>query len=151
MNSLPAIENSETSGKRVRHRLGIVGAPGFAPVPHLLLLHQRDLNITSAELNVFLNIFMHWYDAGRLPYVHTATIAKRMDTNQRQVQRLVNSLKKKGMVERVRGQRRYDPWEYDIRPLLLKLQPYAKEWAALKERPAISTLPSVEEMFPGVV
>jgi hypothetical protein len=52
-------------GIRVRHRLGIVGWPAFAPVPHLLLLHQGALKITSAELNAFLNIFMHWQDASR--------------------------------------------------------------------------------------
>ena len=72
MDALPILSRAEERGTRVRHRLGIVGAPGFAPVPHLLLLHQHTLGITSAELNVFLNVFMHWHDAGRLPFVHTA-------------------------------------------------------------------------------
>jgi len=144
------IENAKTSGTRVRHRLGVVGLPGFAPVPHLLLLHQRDLKITSSELNVFLNIFMHWHDAARLPYVHTATIARRMATSQRSVQRLINSLKKKGMVERVPGLRRDDPKRYDVRPLLLKLQPYAKEWVAHKASVTESRSRGVKEMFAAV-
>jgi DNA replication protein DnaD len=91
------IEGAESSGTRVRHRLGVVGWPGFAPVPHLLLLHQNELGLTSKELNVFLNIFMHWHDAKRLPFPHTATIAKRMGVSRRPVQNAVNSLKKKGL------------------------------------------------------
>lgn len=152
MDDAQTIENAEETGSRVRHRLGIVGRPGFAPVPHLLLLHQSDLKLTSAELNVFLNIFMHWQDAGRMPFVHTITIAKRMGVSQQRAQRLVNSLKKKGMIERVPGAKRGEPKRHDVRPLLLKLEPYAKEWAALKERP--DTRKSVQEMFsavPGVV
>lgn len=125
------IERAQNSGKRVRHRLGVVGWPGFAPVPHLLLLHQKELGLTSKEINVFLNIFMHWHDAGRLPFPHTSTIAKRTGLPHRAVQNIVNSLSKKGMIEKVRT-RRTDPMRYDVRPLLAKLEPRAKEWVALR-------------------
>jgi DNA-binding MarR family transcriptional regulator len=141
------IENAEETGTRIRHRLGIVGWPGFAPVPHLLLLHQRALKITSAELNAFLNIFMHWQDASRFPFVHTTTIAKRMGIRHRKAQQLVNSLRKKGMIERIPGVRRKDPKRYDVRPLLLKLEPYAKEWAALKERPVQLPIRTLKEVL----
>ncbi len=132
MNAIPRISQAEETGKRVRHRLGIVGLPGFGPVPHLLLLHQTSLGITSDELNVWLNIFMHWHDAGRRPFVHTSTIAKRMGVSQRKVQTLIRSLKRKGLLERVNGMKRSDPDEYDVRPLLLKLERYAKEWITRK-------------------
>jgi hypothetical protein len=125
------IERAESSGTRVRHRLGIVGWPGFAPVPHLLLRHQNELGLTSKELNVFLNIFMHWHNASRLPFPNTATIAKRMGVPRRAVQNALNSLKKKDLIEEVR-ERRKDPMRYDVRPLLSKLQPRAKEWIAVR-------------------
>ena len=128
------IEGSEEIGSRVRHRLGVVGLPGFAPLPHLLLLHQEDLEISSEELNVFLNIFMHWHDAGDLPYPHTATIAKRMGVSQRTVQRLVNRLAAKGYIDKVPGVLRTDPMRYDVRPLLLRLEPHAKSWAVRNGR-----------------
>ena len=99
------------------------------------LCPKEALGLTSAELNVYLNIFMHWYDAGRLPFPATSTIAKRMGATQRHVQRLIDSLAKKGMLEKVPGERRGDPKQYDVRPLLLKLQHRAKQWAAHKERP----------------
>ena len=124
-----SIEGAEDSGRRVRHRLGVVGWPGFAPLPHLLLLHQNELGITSCELNVFLNIFMHWHEAARMPFPRTSTIAKRMGVSQRAVQDVVNSLKKKGLIEKVR-ERRTDAFRYDVRPLLSKLQPWAREWIA---------------------
>jgi len=136
MSGIDLIENADSSGGRVRHRLGVVGLPGFSPVPHLLLLHQKALGLTSAELNVYLHVFMHWYDAGRFPYPHTGTIAQRMGTTKRNVQRLINSLAKKGMLDKIPGMRRRDPKHYDVRPLLLKLQPKAKEWVAQKERAA---------------
>lgn len=135
MAELDRIENSENSGRRVRHRLGIVGLPGFSPVPHLLMMHQHALKLTSAELNVYLNIFMHWYDAGRLPFPRSDTIAQRMGTSQRNVQRLINNLVKKGMILRMPGEKKRDPKQYDVKPLLLKLQHRAKEWAANRGQP----------------
>jgi DNA-binding MarR family transcriptional regulator len=74
---------------------------------------------------------MHWHDAAELPFPHTATIAKRMGSSQRAVQRVVNSLVKKGMIEKVRT-RKTEPMRYDVRPLLSKLVPRAKEWMALR-------------------
>src|SRR5437016_4649941 len=133
MSELPIIEDAEVAGGRVRHRLGIVGRPGFAPVPHLLLIHQHALGLSSAELNVYLHIFMHWQDAGKLPFVHAATIAKPMGTTPRTVQRLVTSLKNKGMLLRVPGAKHKARREYDLRPGLLKLVPQAKEWVAVQE------------------
>jgi hypothetical protein len=126
-----SIEGSERSGRRVRHRLGIVGRPGFSPVPHMLLLHQRELGLTSKEVNAYLNIFMHWHDAARLPFPHTSTIAKRMGLPHRAAQNLVNSLMKKGMIEKVRT-KRSEPMSYDPRPLLSKLEPKARAWIALR-------------------
>jgi DNA-binding MarR family transcriptional regulator len=158
MNFARPIENAELRGGRVRHRLGIVGKPGFAPVPHLLLLHQHALGLTSAELNVFLNIFLHWQDASRMPWVHPGTIAARMGTTQRRITSIINSLRRKGMIELVTGLKRGERKQFDLRPLLIKLEPYAKAWIAEKEAAQVETqaslLPTIEEMFsdiPGVV
>ena len=123
------IEGAEESGGRVRHRLGIVGLPGFAPVPHMVLLHQKRLGLSSEELNVFLHIFMHWHDAGQLPFPHTSTIAKRMGVSKRTVQRLVNQMSARGLIDKIPGYRRKDPMQYDVRPLLMRLEARAKKWA----------------------
>jgi len=147
MSEIDLIENAERSGGRVRHRLGVVGLPGFSPVPHLLLLHQKELGITSAELNVYLQIFMHWYDAGRNPFPQTGTIAQRMGTTKRTIQRLINSLEKKDMIQKIPGTRRRDPNQYDVRPLLLKLQPKAKKWAAHREASEQPIIRQMEEAF----
>jgi hypothetical protein len=40
-------------------------------------------------------------------------------------------LKKKGLIEEVR-ERRKDPIRYNVRPLLSKLEPRAKEWMAVR-------------------
>lgn len=150
MSELPMIEDAELAGGRVRHRLGIVGKPGFAPVPHLLLLHQHTLGLTSTELNVFLHIFMHWQDASKFPFVHSATIAKRMNTTPRNVQRMVTSLKNKGMLLRVPGAKHKARKEYDLRPGLMKLEPQAREWLSVQEEKRRTSGRSAEEMFAGI-
>lgn len=147
MDGTGMIENSEASGTRIRHRLGIVGLPGFAPVPHLLFLHQADLGLTAEELSAFLNIFMHWHDAGRMPFVHTATIAKRMGISARKAARIVRSLKTKGMLLRVPGEKKKDPKRYDVRLLLLMLEPYAKKWIALRKLKQQESMTSVQNDF----
>jgi DNA replication protein DnaD len=134
MDANTKIEGAKASGSRVRHRLGIVGLPGFSPLPHLLLMHQKELALTDQELNVFLNIYMHWYDAGRLPFPHTTTIAKRMNVSQRVVQNTIKSLREKGLLDKIPGERRTDPVRYDPKPLLIKLEPHARKWAALREK-----------------
>jgi DNA-binding MarR family transcriptional regulator len=94
-------------------------------------VHQKELGLTSRELNVFLHIFMHWHDAGRLPFPRTATIAKRMGLGQRAVQDTIRSLTRKGLIEKVRV-RRNQPQHYDVRPLFSKLVPRAKQWMAAR-------------------
>jgi hypothetical protein len=88
---------------------------------------------------------MHWHDAARLPFPHTSTIAKRMGVPHRAAQNLINSLTKKGMIEKVRT-KRSEPMSYDPRPLLSKLEPRAREWIALRGGDK-----EADDDFPGVV
>jgi DNA-binding MarR family transcriptional regulator len=104
-----------------------VSDPGFLAVPYVLLLHQAQLDIGSEHLNVLLNILAHWHAEGRMPYPHSATIAKRMGVTQRTVQRSIVWLCKSGFLAKLPRERRTDRQAYDVTPLLDKLAPLAAE------------------------
>jgi DNA-binding transcriptional MocR family regulator len=150
---------------RLRAIWGFVIDPGFLACPYVLLLHQAALGLTSEHLNVLLNIMAHRHAAGRMAFPHSSTIAKRMGTSQRSVQRSLAWLTANGFIEKVKRVRRDEPQGYDLSPLIDKLKPYAWERIQLmreKRYPEVLSddlvielankheQRSVEEMFGGV-
>ncbi|HEV7600647.1 MAG TPA: helix-turn-helix domain-containing protein [Bradyrhizobium sp.] len=120
---------------RVSARLGIVAAAGYQPLPDVLLFHQRELGLTSEELNVALNILAHWYAPDRLPFPSAKTIARRMGVGERTVERYLTSLRRKGFLVKYRhpkGARRIKG--HDLSPLIDRLKPLAHK--RLEERRA---------------
>ena len=111
----------------VRDKWGVVTDPGFLVLPYVLLLHQAALGLSSENLNVLLNVVAHWHAEGRMPYPHSATIAKRMGSSQRTVQRSLSWLCKHGFMAKVPKRHRSDTQAYDMEPLKSKLRPYAIE------------------------
>ena len=137
------IEGADPLAGRVKARLGIIADAGYQPFPYLLLIHQHDLGLNSSQLNVLAHIMMHRHNSAVLPFPHTKTIASRMGIEPRTVQAIVRQLVEGGFVIKVAGNRRGEPAAYDIRPVLKKLEVYAKQRIALVgER-------SFDEMPPG--
>jgi DNA-binding MarR family transcriptional regulator len=124
----------------VRSRLGVLVVHGYWPLPNLLMMHQADLELTSAQLNVLLNLMIHYHQRGRLPYPRTSTIAKRMGVTLGTVQRLLRNLKSRGFVERVRESRKMPP-TYDVRPTLRMLEKIAMQKSALVKERSFDNLP----------
>lgn len=110
----------------VRSKWGIASDPGFLTLPYVVMLHQARLGLTSEMLNVLLNILAHWHAAGRMPYPHSNTIAKRMGVSTRSVQRAIAQLIEQGFMAKVPRKKRTDPQAYDMKPLVKKLEPYAE-------------------------
>lgn len=114
-------------------RFGVVAAAGYQPLPDVLLFHQRELGLTSEELNVVLNVLAHWYAPERLPFPSAKTIANRMGASERTVERYLTSLRKKGYLVKHRhrlGARRVKG--HDLSPLIERLKPLAMK--RLEER-----------------
>jgi hypothetical protein len=114
----------------LREKWGFVVDPGFLALPYVLLLHQAELGLSSECLNVLLNLLAHWHAEGRMAYPHTHTIAKRMGTSMRSVQRAVSWLVKEGFIAKVKKRTSHDRQSYDFSPLVEKLKPYA--WARIQ-------------------
>ena len=77
------------------------GETGFHVVPDVLVRGQKELNITTTEMVVLLNLLMHWWDAKKWPHPRPSVIAKRMGVSVRTVERTIKSLEKKGLVQRL--------------------------------------------------
>ncbi len=92
-------------------------------MPDLLLKHQVALKLTPTEVVVLLNVLMHWWFAERKPYPRPTTIAKRMGTAPRTVQRALKRLTQKGVI--ATGLKKDGATSYDPTPLVQKLKELA--------------------------
>lgn len=62
---------------------------GRTAIPSILLRRQARLGLTSTELNVLLRIIDHWWEADKDSHPSKDTIARRMNKNPRQIQRVL--------------------------------------------------------------
>jgi len=72
-------------------------------VPDLLLKNQNALEINPTEMVVLLNVLMHWWYAHQKPFPRPTTIARRMGSTVRTVQRALQDLEENGLLKRVKG------------------------------------------------
>ena len=107
---------------------------GFQLVPDVLLKHQDRLGLTPVDLVVLLNVLMHWWFADQLPFPKTALIARRMGVGQRTVQRSLQRLEQRGLIERVKGQKPSDATRFDPPALARRLVPLAQRDPGYRER-----------------
>ncbi|MBR0721776.1 helix-turn-helix domain-containing protein [Bradyrhizobium manausense] len=121
-----------TDRTRVRAKWGIAAAPGFGTFPVVMMANQAKLGLDVYEFNVLMHLVAHWHAADRAPFPHSRTIAKRMGLGIRKIQRCLKSLQDKGLIERIEKKTREDRLAYDLRPLVAKLDPLAREWLALR-------------------
>lgn len=114
----------------IRQRWGTAvtnGRTGYTAVPDVLIRRQNELDLSANEMVVVLNLLLHWWlDADEWPYPRMSTIAKRMGTNRRTVERAVKSLESKGLVRRL-------AWEHDTNGLAIRRFDLSGLVAALEE------------------
>lgn len=75
---------------------------GFQGLPDALVRGQHLLGLTAIDMVVIANLNQAWWTADRLPFLTPHTIAKRMGTSQRTVQRSLSKLRQNGYVTQVR-------------------------------------------------
>ncbi len=135
------VEGSLSATRSVRERIGVLADHGWWPQPNLLLQHQADLTLTSSELNVLMNLMMHYHQRGRLPFPRTQTIAMRMGVSISKVQHILRKLKRRGFIELRKSRTGRVPTVYDIRPILKMLEKYAHKKTALLGERSFDELP----------
>lgn len=90
---------SSTQG-RLTEKWGDAALAGWMAVPDVLLKNQHRLGLQPTELLVLINILSFWWYAEGLPYPRITTLAKRMGVTPRTVQRSLQKLIEKGLIEK---------------------------------------------------
>jgi len=109
------------------------GRAGWTVLPNLLFRYARILGITPAQQALLFHLLNFWWYAHQPPIVSKATLSERMGITQRQVQRHLQALKKKGLIE-VQFPRKpgRHPHEFSFSGLVAKLQKYGTSYARAK-------------------
>ena len=105
----------------VIEKWGEAAKAGFQAIPDLLFKHQRTLSINATELVVLLNVLMHWWYRDQKPFPRSSTIARRMGSDIRTVQRALSRLEELELIERTKGPKK-DTTYVDPQRLVAKLE-----------------------------
>lgn len=99
---------------------------GWVAVPTTLFFAQQTLGINALELNVLLNLIMHWWNKEKSPYPSQAAIARRMGVSVRTVQRTLDDLVEKQLIEKQRSSIHNPVFKgrnvYNLKPLVHHLK-----------------------------
>jgi predicted transcriptional regulator len=110
-----------------------VAERGFAQIPnYLLLLNQfleEERRLSPVEMLVLIQLVGIWWKKGNMPFPSMVTLAVRCGVSDRQIQRTIGKLEKKGLIERKK--RPSDTGlkvnnAYDLHPLIGVLNQVAK-------------------------
>lgn len=98
---------------------------GWVAVPTLLLFSQKELKITASELNVLMNLIVHWWEKSEKPFPSQAAIAYRTGLSVKTIQRALSNLEKKGLIIKISTPRSNVVTKgknlYDLSPLIEEL------------------------------
>ncbi|WP_448208613.1 helix-turn-helix domain-containing protein [Azospirillum sp. sgz302134] len=124
---------------------------GYVMVPEMLLAFQGRLRLRCTEVTMLLQIMTFWWAKGGLPWPSKARLAERLGVTERQVQRTLTKLEKRGFIkrqERFYGSGSQTSNAYDLSGLIAELKRLEPEYRAAKEK-AKAERAEVEKMVPG--
>lgn len=104
---------------------------GYSDVPRAFLLFYPELGVTPLEAILLLNLVAFKnIKTGDMPYPSVKTLAARLGSDERQVRRMLKSLQDKKLLVRVhrpRPGRSHRTNQYDVRPLVERLEELCRE------------------------
>lgn len=114
------------------------GLTGFQALPDVLVRNQHELGLSAGDMVVLLNILMHWWSPESWPHPRTQTIANRMGTSRRTVERHLARLEALGLIKRRRPEPNPsggpDIRRIELTGLVKKLGPFAQQARELQAR-----------------
>ena len=96
--------SSKQAESRLEKRWRTAATTGFVAVPNVLLVHYRSLEVTPTEFDVLLNLLMPLWSSESQSFPRVSTIARRMNTSPRTIQRALNRLRACGLIDWTRVQ-----------------------------------------------
>lgn len=133
------MDNSENNTSTYDHpsaKWGEVANAGFQIFPDIILKQQKELGLNSADMVVLINLSSYWWYADKKPFPRARTIADRMGTDVRTVQRSFKKLQDLGLIEKknVSHGEYGEQKVFDLQGLITKLIPYALKDPGYRER-----------------
>lgn len=111
-----------------------VMAQNYCMVPSLLLRAQRRLGLSAQQLALIVQLCDFWWYDDQLPWPKKETLAERLSLSEKQIQRIVRDLEKRGYLRRVKRTTRHGQTSngYDLSGLARRLRELAPEFAQAK-------------------
>jgi predicted transcriptional regulator len=109
---------------------------GFNSVPAILFHGQRRLGLSCNQMCILLQLADFWWDASRKPFPSKEELSRRIGLSERQVQRIVADLEKKGYVQRIERRlpkRGKTSNEYDLSGLVKALSKIAPDFKKARD------------------
>lgn len=100
---------ASTPASRATAKWGPIMGSDFTMVPNTLIKNYQRLGLNPTEFVVLLNLLEPWWYGDRRPFIRTTTVAERMATTVRTVQRSIQKLKKLDLVSTSEGPSPKDP------------------------------------------
>lgn len=140
-------QSQAASNYTLRDKWGTALDSGFIVIPSTLLRYQHQLVIGDGELIVLMHLIMSWWKVGEYPFPRAETIAKRMGVSTRTVQRHIDSLEKKKLIQRFWTSERRSAHRatthYDLSGLVGKLKEAGAMGLRAQDNPLPKTLPAL--------
>jgi len=101
---------------------------GFQIIPNVLFRGQSKLGLDSLDLVIILNITLHWWLPGDLPFPQPRVIANRTGVSIRTIERRLESLEERGFLKRLAAEKSRNKLRQrriDLSGLVRQLQEYS--------------------------
>jgi hypothetical protein len=130
---------------------------GWTVLPSIILEKQHALGLDAVDVNILLQLAVHWWYSDNPPHPSKSTIATRIGVDPSTVRRHVAQMEKDGLIQR---QKRYNPDHggqgtnfYRFDGLIKAATPYAREAIATREQRQREDISSRKRkkpsLFPG--
>ncbi len=104
---------------------------GWTGIPNALFFMQPPLNISPTNMNVLMNLFIHWWETGSWPYPSQKGLAARIGVSLRTVQRALDELSHEGLIKKTPTPRLHPKYKgrniYDLSPIIELVQKMAPQ------------------------
>ena len=123
-------QTDETARTLAAAKWGQALDAGFQIIPNVLVRGQARLGLDALDVVILLNVNMHWWRPGDLPFPQPRVIAHRVGVSTRTIERRLEELERKGMLERLppeKSPKQLARRRIDLSGLVSRLQDFARE------------------------
>lgn len=87
---------------------------GYVAVPDILLEEMGAAGISPTEMVMLLQLMRYWWTPGQWPFPSKRTLAKAMDCSEKNAQKVLAKLERRGLVKRIQNRYRGDRSDSNI-------------------------------------